>query len=177
VKPAVKSRPAKSGVRRQNPIGSEFIRTARLQLMGEFLPKFHSCLDQLSDDEVWWRSHETDNSVGNLLLHLTGNMRQWIIAGIGGRDFTRDRDKEFSERRRIPRAELLEVFEKTVQEADAVLGSFDTQKLTEVRHFQKWDYTCLYAISHVVEHVSHHLGQIIFITKLKKGVDLGLVRL
>jgi uncharacterized damage-inducible protein DinB len=160
----------------QASLGAEFIHTARLHLMGEYLPKFHACLDQLSDDDVWWRTHETDNSVGNLMLHLCGNMRQWILSGIGGQEFTRDRDKEFSERRRIPREELLGMFEKTVQEVDAVLDSFDPLKLIEVRHFQKWDYTCLYAISHVVEHVAMHLGQIIYITKLNKGVDLKLVK-
>jgi uncharacterized damage-inducible protein DinB len=170
------SRKRASSKPKEGSIGAEFIRTARLHLMGEYLPKFHACLDQLSDEDVWWRAHETDNSVGNLMLHLCGNMRQWIIAGLGGQEFSRDRDKEFSERRKIPKDKLLGLFEKTVQDVDAVLDSFDPSKLTEVRHFQKWDYTCLYAISHVVEHVSQHMGQIIYITKLKKEVDLKLVR-
>ena len=174
-KPPVRKRSAKSGKPAQAAVGAEFIRTARRHLMGEYLPKFHACLDQLSDDDVWWRAHESDNSIGNLMLHLSGNMRQWIVAGLGGREFARDRDKEFSERRKIPKEELLDLFEKTVQDVDAVLGSFDPMRMTEVRHFQKWDYTCLYAIFHVVEHVSQHMGQIIYITKLKKAIDLKLV--
>lgn len=152
--------------------GTEFIRTARCHLTKEYLPKFRECLNQLSDEEVWWRPRETDNSVGNLLLHLCGNMRQWIICGIGGKAITRDRDLEFSERRKIPKAELLKTFEDTVLEVDAILEAFDVSKLIEVRHFQKWDHSCLYAISHVVEHVGQHMGQVIYITKLRKGVDL-----
>ncbi len=157
--------------------GAEFIRTARTHLLREYLPKFQACLNELTDEEVWWRAHETDNSVGNLLLHLVGNMRQWIVVGIGGGEYSRDRDKEFSERRKISKTELATLFEGTVHDVDHVLRDFDTSKLTEIRHFQKWDYSCLYAISHVVEHVAQHMGQIIYITKLRKGIDLKLVKL
>ena len=65
----------------------------------------------------------------------------------------------------------------TVHDVDHVLRDFDVAKLTEIRHFQKWDHSCLYAISHVVEHVAQHMGQIIYITKLRKGIDLKLVKL
>lgn len=160
-----------------NDIGKEFITTARTALVKEYLPKFERCLMELSDDDIWWRAHETDNSVGNLILHLCGNMRQWIISGIGGKEFNRNRQQEFDERKHIPRQELLELFKKTVAEADEVLAAFDTSLLTEVRHFQKWDHTCLYAIGHVIEHLSMHLGQIIYITKLRKAMDLKFFNL
>jgi uncharacterized damage-inducible protein DinB len=160
-----------------NDTGKEFIKTARRHLVEEYLPKIRSCVHDLTEDEVWWRAHETDNSVGNLLLHLNGNMRQWIISGIGGKTYERDRPKEFSERTNIPKHELLAMFESTVMEVDETLATFDVSKLTEVRHFQKWDYSCLYAVSHVVEHVAQHMGQIIYITKLKKGVDLKFFNL
>ena len=160
-----------------NNVGAEFIACCRKHLMEEYLPKIKSSVEQLSDDDIWWRAHETDNSIGNLLLHLSGNIRQWIISGIGGAEFIRERQKEFDERTRIPRAELLQRFESTLSEADRVLERFDPGKLLEVRRFQKWDHTCLYAISHVVEHVAQHMGQIIYITKLRTGADLKFFNL
>ncbi len=161
-----------------NAMGTEFIRTCRAHLMGEYLPKIERCLMELSDDDIWWRAHETDNSIGNLLLHLSGNIRQWIISGIGGEEDHRNRAQEFSERTHIPRQELLNHFKSTLVEADRILENFDIGKLTETRRFQnKWDYTCMYAIAHVVEHVAQHMGQIIYVTKLRNEVDLKFFNL
>jgi uncharacterized damage-inducible protein DinB len=153
-------------------LGAEFIAYSRRQMMKEYLPRFQRCLAALGEDDVWWRAHETDNSIGNLFLHLTGNVRQWIVSGIGGAADARDRPKEFSERGPIPKAELLKRFESAFADADRVMAEFDVSRLLEVRHFQKWDVTCLEAISHVVEHVAQHLGQVIYITKLRTGTDL-----
>ncbi len=153
-------------------VGSEFISNSRGRLLKEYLPRIQACVNTLSEEDIWWRSHESDNSIGNLVLHLTGNIGQWILAGIGGQSSTRNRPLEFSERGPIPKAELLRRFQSVINEADRVLSEFDRSKLLEVRHFQKWDVTCLYAISHVVEHVAQHMGQIIYITKLRTGKDL-----
>ncbi len=156
-------------------VGEEFIAISRRLLVEEYLPKIKKCIGQLSDEDIWWRSHETDNSIGNLLLHLSGNIRQWIIKGIGGKPYQRNRPLEFAERSHIPGEELLKLFETTISEANEVLRKFDAAKLLETRHFQKWDCTCLYAISHVVEHVAQHMGQIIYVTKLRTSKDLKLV--
>lgn len=153
-------------------IGGQYLAYCRRRLVQEYLPRIRRCLDVLSDEDIWWRAHETDNSIGNLLLHLSGNMRQWIISGIGGVPDVRERAKEFSERHSISKQELWTLFEGTVREVDRALASFDTSKLPEVRHIQQYDLTCLDAISHVVEHVAQHLGQIIYITKLRTGKDL-----
>ena len=153
-------------------VGSEFISYSRLRLLKEYLPRVQACINTLSEEDVWWRHQETDNSVGNLILHLTGNIGQWILAGLGGESVTRNRPLEFSERGPLPKADLLRRFEGVLTEADRVLAEFDPSKLLEVRHFQKWDVTCLYAISHVVEHVAQHMGQIIYITKLRTSQDL-----
>jgi uncharacterized damage-inducible protein DinB len=158
-------------------LGAEYIAVCRKQLLNEFLPRFKASLDALDEGDIWWRAHETDNSIGNLMLHLSGNIRQWIVAGLGGEAFERDRPAEFSERGPIPKAELLKQFQAALDDADRVLAQFDPSLLLEVRHFQKWDHTCLYAISHVVEHFSHHLGQIIYITKLRTAKDLKLIDL
>jgi uncharacterized damage-inducible protein DinB len=153
-------------------LGKEYISYCRNRLMKEYLPRVKRCLEELSENDIWWRAHETDNSVGNLILHLSGNVRQWITTGIGGGKDTRDRPKEFSERGPIPKEELWMKLESTLHEADRMLERFDTTKMLEVRHIQKYDVTCLEAISHVVEHFAQHLGQIIYITKLRKGIDM-----
>ncbi len=157
--------------------GKEFIASARHHLVVEYLPKITACVAQLSEEDFWWRASESENSVGNLLLHLTGNLRQWIITGIGGAPDTRVRQEEFDARGGRTKGEVLELFTATVNEVDRILLSFDVQRLTEVRHFQKWDHSCLHAISHVVEHVAQHMGQIIFITKLRNTTDLKFFKL
>src|SRR5919112_1088419 len=85
----------------------EFLTVARKYLREDYLPKIERCLERLTDEQVWWRAHETSNSIGNLLLHLEGNARQWILCGVGaGRD-ARVRQREFDERAPLPRAELV----------------------------------------------------------------------
>lgn len=161
----------------QNNIGEAYISYCQRRLLEEYLPKIRRCLNELSEEDIWWRTHGTDNSVGNLLLHLNGNIRQWVISGIGGATDIRNRPQEFDERQMIPKAELLKSFEETLFEANQILERFDPSKLLNVRKFQNWDHTCLDAISHVVEHVAQHLGQIIYITKLRKGIDLKFFNL
>lgn len=153
-------------------IADEFIAYARKKLLGEYFPRIERCLQELSDEDIWWRAHETNNSVGNLVLHLSGNVRQWIVAGLGGAPDTRNRPQEFGERMPIPKEKLLNKLRATLIEADGVLEHFDRSKILEVRHIQNFDVTCLEAIFHVVEHFSGHVGQIIYVTKLRKGIDL-----
>jgi len=157
--------------------GANYIAYCRRRLLKEYFPRVQACFETLGEEDIWWRAHETDNSIGNLILHLCGNIRQWIVGGIGEAPDARDRPREFSERGPIPKTELLKRFETTLNEADRVLGQFDLSRLLEVRHFQKYEVTCIDAISHVVEHVAQHLGQIIYITKLRTGKDLKFFNL
>ena len=131
-------------------VGREYIAYCRRRLLKEYFPKIERCVNELSEDDMWWRTHETDNRIVNLLLHLSGNIRQWIISGLGDTPDKRDRAKEFSEREGIPKTVLLKNLEATLREADSVLANFDTSRLLEVRHFQVFDVTCLDALSHVV---------------------------
>lgn len=155
-----------------NDPGKEYLAYCRRRLTKEFLPRIERCLQELSEEDLWWRGDATNNSAGNLILHLSGNIRQWIISGIGGAPDSRDRPEEFSEHTRLPRAALLRLFQTTVAEADRTLERFDTSKLLEVRRIQRYEVTCLDALSHVVEHVAQHMGQIIYITKLRRRIDL-----
>jgi uncharacterized damage-inducible protein DinB len=134
------------------------------------------CIAKLNDEQIWRRSGEHENAVGNLALHLSGNLRQWIIAGIGGQPDTRVRDKEFAARGDMTPAELLQRLESTVAEAVAVLKALSPDRLLETYQPQKYRVTIMEGIYHVVEHFAQHTGQIMFATKLLTGQDLGFYK-
>ncbi|HEX8709906.1 MAG TPA: DinB family protein [Pyrinomonadaceae bacterium] len=150
-----------------------FILQARSLLSDDYLPKIGRCLERLSDEDVWWRANPESNSIGNLLLHLTGNVRQWIVSGIGGEADRRERPQEFAASNALPRAELLAHLSRTLAEVDAVLAALDPARLLEPRLIQGSRVTVLEAVFHVVEHFSMHTGQIILLTKMLKPADLG----
>ncbi len=152
-----------------NFVGREYLAYCRRRFLQEYFPRIQECLEELSEEDVWWRPNDESNSIGNLILHLCGNVRQWIITGIGGAHDTRVRDLEFSEKGPIPKSELLAKMHNTLNEADAVLEQFDSTKFLEIKHIQLYDLTYLDAISHVVEHFAQHTAQIVYITKLRKG--------
>jgi len=153
-------------------IGQTFIARSRYHLSEDFLPKVERCLSLLTDQQIWWRPNSESNSIGNLLLHLSGNARQWIVCGVGGVADARDRDSEFAQREMIPREELRSLLKQTLREVDTTLAQFDPAKLLEMRTIQGLDVSVLEAILHVVEHFSMHTGQIILLTKLLTAHDL-----
>jgi len=160
-----------------NDIGHAFLLQSRSHLNDDFMPKIRKCLDVLSEEDVWWRAHETNNSVGNLLLHLSGNVRQWIVSGIGGVPDTRQRPLEFSERNPIPKEIAWSKLQDALAEANQVMAAFPAERLAEKRMIQDVERTALQVIFHVVEHFSYHTGQIIYITKLSEGRDLKFYNL
>ena len=153
--------------------GRAFIAEARRHLGEDYLPKIERCLERLTDEQVWWRASEGSNSVGNLLLHLEGNLRQWVVGGVGGAADARVRDREFAERRLLPRGELLAALRAAVEEADGALARLDPASLLETRRVQGLDVTLLSAVFHAVEHFSMHTGQIILLTKMLADDDLA----
>ena len=155
-----------------NEIGQSFIACSRAYFADDYLPKIERCLDLLTDEQIWWRANPQSNSIGNLLLHLSGNVRQWIVCGLGGAPDDRDRDSEFAQRKLIPRHELLARLKQTLSEADAALAKFDAGQLLDKYSIQGCNVTALSAIFHVVEHFSMHAGQIILLTKLLTATDL-----
>lgn len=150
-----------------------FILQSRYYLQSDYLPKIARCLSLLEEAQIWWRPHGTSNSIGNLVLHLSGNVRQWVISGVGGVADTRARQQEFDERREIPKQELLNLLRETLMEVDQVLAKIDPSSLLEKREVQGQHVTVLQAIYHAVEHFSTHTGQIIYITKMMTGADLA----
>jgi len=149
-----------------------FIGNACHFLSAEYLPKIERCLEQLNDDQIWWRANPESNSVGNLVLHLCGNARQWIIAGLAGQTDNRRRDAEFAQTDVIPRSELREILRTTLAEVEAVITALDPETLLEKRMIQGKEVEILHALFHVTEHFSMHTGQIILLTKLLAQKDL-----
>ncbi len=153
-------------------LGSEFIRVARKELR-QGSDRVGACLEKLSLQQIWHRDHAIENSVGNLVLHLGGNVRQWIVSGVGGEKDGRDRDWEFATRDPLPAAELRDRLAAAVDAADAVLAGLPRERLVETRSIQVYEVTVVHAITHVLTHFAGHVGQIIWATKHLTGTDLG----
>jgi len=149
-----------------------FIARASAYLLDDYLPKIERCLETLSDEQIWWRANEQSNSIGNLILHLCGNARQWIVCGVGSAPDKRNRDSEFEQRDVIPRSDLIALLRATLTDVDATLQSVDPLTLLEFRKIQGNDVDILEALFHVTEHFSMHTGQIIMLTKMLTASDL-----
>lgn len=161
-------------VKTSKDVIAQVIAECRRYLSENYLPKLERCLDELNDEDIWWRAGEESNSIGNLLLHLDGSTRMWVVSGAGGAPNRRDRQREFDEREGISRAELLARLRATVAEADEVLARLPHDTLPERRQIGDYDVTVLQAILHAVEHFAMHAGQIILLAKMRAGKDLRL---
>jgi uncharacterized damage-inducible protein DinB len=144
--------------------------------LDELGSRIETCLEQLNEEQVWARGKDNENAIGNLVLHLCGNVRQWIISNVGGQPDRRDRDAEFAARAGVSKAELRQRLHATVAEALVVIRSLPEQRLSERHTIQGYDVSVMEAIYHVVEHFSMHTGQIIFATKMLTSADLGFYR-
>jgi len=142
----------------------------KLELLTE---RIETCLDRLNADQIWARGGENENAVGNLAMHLAGNVRQWIVSSIGGTPDVRQRDAEFATRSGLSVAELKERLRAAVTEGTAVIKGVTSERLVEVVKIQKYEMPVMEAIYHVVEHFSMHAGQIMFATKMLTSADLG----
>jgi uncharacterized damage-inducible protein DinB len=150
---------------------AEFIEASRIFLKKDYLPKLLHCVEQMSDEDLWWRPNEVSNSAGNLILHLCGNLRQWIVSSVGGVEFRRDRDAEFAARGPVAKAELVKNLKTVIDEVDAVLAALTSERLMVRFTVQKYEVSTLQAVYHVVEHFGYHLGQILYIYKMRTGTD------
>ena len=142
------------------------------QLMG----RIQVCVAKLKDDQIWARGHETDNAIGNLCLHLAGNLRQWILSSLGGEPDQRQRDSEFAARGGESGSELTARLRQTVDATIGVIGSLSLEQLARSYTIQNYKVSGLGAVFHVVEHFAQHTAQIILLTKMMTGDDLGFYR-
>jgi hypothetical protein len=150
-----------------------FLEFSLTKLLDEYWPRLRGCVESLPDERVWWRPNEASNSIGNLILHLNGNVRQWLVTPFSRLQDTRDRPAEFAERQSIPAAALLARLGVTMSEAADVLARLTEADLLTTLRIQGYTVTGLGAVYQVVEHFGMHYGQILFITKLVNGENLG----
>jgi uncharacterized damage-inducible protein DinB len=160
----------------QSDVAGLFLECSRTTLLDEYWPRLRSCVESLTPDQVWWRPNEASNSVGNLLLHLNGNVRQWLVASFNRTEDRRDRPAEFAARQALAAGTLLEALGTTMQAASTVLSRLTEGDLVRTFHIQGYTVTGLYAVYHVVEHFGMHYGQIVYVTKLLRGEGLGFYR-
>ncbi len=155
-------------------MSNPFLQASRDYLVDEYLPKIRLALAPLTEDDIWWRPDAGSNSIGNLMLHIEGNARQWILGGVAEQVTARDRDAEFSAIAGQTKAELLTRMTASFRLIGAAIVSVSNESLTAPREIQGASTTVFHAIYHVVEHVSMHTGQIIQLAKWRAP---GAVRL
>jgi hypothetical protein len=153
-----------------------FLEFSHAKLLEQYWPRLRACVESLTDDQVWWRPNEASNSVGNLLLHLNGNVSQWLVASFNQLEDARNRPAEFAERQMIPAAALLRTLDATMQQASATLLRLTEADLIRKFRIQGYELAGLNAVYQVVEHFGMHYGQIVYITKLVRGENLGFYR-
>jgi len=164
------------------PAGSAFLRHARFRLRHDYLVKITAATVELTDEQIWWRPNDSSNSVGNLILHVCGNARQWIVSGVGGAADTRHRASEFSRRDGLGRRALIALLEETLGEVDAALAELEhaltatasDAPLQRACVPQGYAQTALDAVFHVVEHFAYHTGQIVLLAKWHAGDRIRL---
>jgi uncharacterized damage-inducible protein DinB len=149
--------------------------TTSAAILRQHTERIGICLGKLTDDQIWARGTENENAVGNLVLHLAGNVRQWIISGLGGKPDVRERDKEFATEGGIPREALQAKLEETMTEAAGIVECLSAEQLLRTYQVQNRTASGAEAVLRVTEHFAQHTGQIIYATKNLTGQDLGLV--
>lgn len=155
-------------------IAASFIDRSRYYLCTEYPTKIRAAVQAMPDERLWWRPNDQSNSVGNLLLHLSGNVRQWICSGVGNQPDVRKRNMEFAARGGASASGMLDGLDATLRDADDVLRALLPSELLERRSIQGRDTTVMEAVYHVVEHFAGHTGQIIWIAKM--SASPGAVR-
>jgi uncharacterized damage-inducible protein DinB len=142
--------------------------------LAEYLDKIERATAGLDDAALWRRANQRSNSIANLLLHLRGNLAQWVLGGLLGEPFERHRGAEFAAREGAGRAELLAALAETVGRVRAGIARLDAAALDRPLTIQGYATDGRDALFHVVEHMSYHTGQIVMLAKelLPASVEL-----
>ncbi len=156
-----------------NALRDAIVTDVIVRLFDESLPRILKCLDQLDNEQIWWRPNESSNSIGNLILHLNGNVNQWIYAGLGGFADNRERQMEFDEREHIDKNYLAVVLTTTMKNIRPVIEKISVEALLHTRKVQTFEESGVSILIHVTEHFSYHTGQIAYITKMLMDKSLG----
>jgi len=151
-----------------SPVAQAFLAESRRKLSACH-ERIRHCVDQLHDSQLWWRPHPSMNSIANLVLHLCGNLQQWILSGVSGVPDVRNRPREFAEQGPIPRETMLERLAEVIQGVDKVLAGASDTHLLQPRRIQGFDETGLSAILDSLSHLTGHTQEIICLTRLQLG--------
>jgi uncharacterized damage-inducible protein DinB len=144
----------------------------RARITRVFPAQIRECLAQLDDEQIWWRPNEASNSVGNLVIHLTGSLNHYLNRQLGGFEYDRDRAAEFAERRHIPKEELLAAFDEMVSKGEQTFDKLTVERLGDPSPEQKMYTIVVEDLISVATHIANHTGQILWITKMLKGGGL-----
>ncbi len=139
----------------------------------ESVPRVERCFQQMSEEELWKDPNLNVVSPGNLILHLRGNLTQYVLSTLGGNKDQRQRSQEFKIKPGLGKDALLESYRETIQEVCQVITQLDAQVLSKIHRVQGFESTGTNILIHVVEHVSYHVGQIGYWVKVMKDCDLG----
>lgn len=150
-----------------------FLDFSRQKLLGHYWPRMKECVSALTPEQIWWRPNSASNSIGNLLLHLDGNVRQWLVASFNKDEDTRNRPAEFAAEGGLSATELLARLGGTLDEAARILERLTVEELLAPHEIQGYLVRGLDAVYQVVEHFGLHYGQIVYITKSLLAKDLG----
>jgi hypothetical protein len=153
-----------------------FLKFSEEKLIGQYWPRLRTAVEPLTEDQVWWRPNDASNSIGNLILHLNGNVRQWLVDSFNGTHDGRDRPAEFSATGGMPAGALLAKLSATIDQAGQVLGRLTSEDLIARYTIQGYHVRGLDAVYQVVEHFGLHYGQITYIAKSVTARDLGFYK-
>ena len=153
-----------------------FLNFSRHKLLDHYWKRLRASVEPLTDEQVWWRPNPASNSIGNLILHLNGNVSQWLVASFNRWEDERNRPAEFATESGLTASQLLARLGATVDEAGQVLARLTEADLTAPYEIQGYHVTGLEAVYQVVEHFGLHYGQITYIAKSLTGRDLGFYR-
>lgn len=152
----------------------DLFRDESRRLLGSYLDRIRASTRRLDAGQLWWRPHDGANSVANLLLHLEGNLSQWVLEGLGGEAFERHRDAEFSAREGSDGEALVERLAAVVERCARVVDGLDDAALGRLSRIQGYEVTGLAALYHAVEHAAYHTGQIVALAKQLLGPGSGI---
>lgn len=157
-------------------LATMFLEFSRQKLLGQFWPRLRESVESLTDEQVWWRPNPASNSIGNLILHLNGNVTQWLVDSFNRDEDERNRPAEFAAEGGLTAAELLAKLGATIDRAAQVLDRLTVEELLAPYEIQGYHVHGLDAVYQVVEHFGLHYGQIVYITKSLTDRDLGFYK-
>jgi uncharacterized damage-inducible protein DinB len=147
-------------------IAPAVLESLRARITGVFPGQIRQCLEALDDEQIWWRPNEGENSIGNIVLHISGSLNHYLNRNVGGIAYDRDRAAEFAERRHIPKVDLLQIFDDMVAKAEQTFDGLTPERLAEPSPEPTMHKLVVQDLINVAVHIANHTGQIVWITKL-----------